>query len=151
HIIATAANVRRQRSGRRGRADLLGHVGPAAKPFPASASIKSQAFLRCSAYRSVAFSATGRKRPSGHLRQPSSLWPRQVEDLRGPETGAPKMKIATAAATLSLIGVASLFAPSYSRAQDVPPSVHVPQSQPIQPNNIRSVPRNTSAQFVAQP
>jgi len=58
----------------------------------------------------------------------------------------------TTAATLSLIGAASLLAPSYSSAQDVPPSVHVPQSQSGQPNNIRSgIVRRMSAQFVAQP
>jgi hypothetical protein len=61
------------------------------------------------------------------------------------------MKFATAAAALSLIGVASLLTPGYSRAQDVPPSVHVPQSQSDQPNTIQSGARRTSAQFIAQP
>jgi hypothetical protein len=62
------------------------------------------------------------------------------------------MKIAIAAASLSLIGVASLLAPSPSHAQDVPPSVHVPQSQSVQPSNIgSSAARRTSAQFIAQP
>jgi hypothetical protein len=62
------------------------------------------------------------------------------------------MKIATAAAALSLTGAASLLMPSHAGAQDVPPSVHVPQSQSDQPNNVRSsMPRRTGAQFVAQP
>jgi hypothetical protein len=61
------------------------------------------------------------------------------------------MKFTTAAAALSLIGVASLLTPGYSLAQDVPPSVHVPP-QSDQPSNIRSgSSRRTSAQFIAQP
>jgi hypothetical protein len=62
------------------------------------------------------------------------------------------MKFATAAAALSLIGVASLLTGGYSRAQDVPPSVHVPQSQSDQPSNVRSSSsRRTSADYIAQP
>jgi hypothetical protein len=63
------------------------------------------------------------------------------------------MKFATAAAGLSLIAAASLLAPGYSSAQDIPPSVQMPQSKSDQPNNIRSssAPRRTGAQFIAQP
>jgi hypothetical protein len=48
------------------------------------------------------------------------------------------MKLGMAAAVLTLIGAASLITPSYSSAQDAPPSVQVPPSQSGQPSNIRS-------------
>lgn len=58
------------------------------------------------------------------------------------------MKLGTAAAALILMGSASLITPSYSGAQDAPPSVQAPVSQSNQPNNIRM--RRGSAQFSGQ-
>jgi len=61
------------------------------------------------------------------------------------------MKLGTAAAALILMGSASLITPSYSVAQDAPPSVQAPTSQSNQPSNIRSGSvRRGSAQFSSQ-
>jgi hypothetical protein len=61
------------------------------------------------------------------------------------------MKLATVAAALALIGAASLIAPSHSSAQNVPPSVSVPQSQSAPPSNIRGgASKTVGANFTAQ-
>jgi hypothetical protein len=61
------------------------------------------------------------------------------------------MKLATAAAALTLIGAASFITLPCALAQDVPPSVRVPQAQADQPSNIRGAPsRTVSAGFTSQ-
>jgi hypothetical protein len=61
------------------------------------------------------------------------------------------MKLGMAAAALTLIGAASLTAPSYSSAQDAPPSVQATPSQSGHPSNIvSSAVRHGSAEFSGQ-
>jgi hypothetical protein len=61
------------------------------------------------------------------------------------------MKLATAAAALTVISAASFMTSPCALAQDVPPSVRVPQAQADQPSNVRSTPsRTVSAGFTVQ-